>query len=170
MTDASAADRWQDDRTTFQRVYDVLVGTRAFTTAGEFAERVDCSETAARDALEQLVEMGISERRGGRPVGYRRNDSYLRWKRIESLAREHTPAELRDRLADLVERDEAFQTAYGVSEPDAVSTADLPVDDHEAVEDRWADVSEWRTVRRDVTVIRRAVERAERRTDSGVQA
>lgn len=170
MSDTRASDRWRDDRTTFQRVYDVLVGVREFTTAGEFAERADCSETAARDALEQLAEMGVAERRDGRPVGYRRNDSYLRWKRIDSLAREHAPEELRDRLAALVERDETFQAEYGVPAPDAVSTADLPADDHGAVQDRWEAVSEWRTVRRDITVLRRAVERAERRADSGVQA
>jgi hypothetical protein len=31
MSDTSAADRWQDERTTFQRVYDVLVGHKRFS-------------------------------------------------------------------------------------------------------------------------------------------
>jgi len=170
MSEVSASDRWHGDRTTFQRVYDVLLGVWEFTTVGEFAERADCSETAARDSLEQLTEMGVAERRDGRPAGYRRNDSYLRWKRIESLAREHTPEDLRDRLDDLVEQDDRFQDEYGVPDPGAVSTADLSVDDHAAVEDRWGDLSEWRTVRRDIRVLRRAIERAENRVDSSVQA
>lgn len=168
MSDPSAAARWQAERTTFQRVYDVLVGSQAFLTAKEFAEHADCSESGARQALEQLTEMGIADRRDGRPASYRRNDSYFRWKRIESLAREHDPDELRARLDELIAEDETFQAEYGVPEPAAVSTADLPVDDHSALHEHWADLSEWRTVRRDIRVLRRAVERAEERSADGV--
>ena len=170
MSDTSAADRWQDERTTFQRVYDVLVGSQSFLTAQEFADRAACSETAARNALEQLAEMGVAERRDGRPARYRRNDSYFRWKRVESLAREHSPDELQDRLDDLIAEDKAFQEEYGISAPDAASTADLPVDDHDALQERWEDLSEWRTVRRDIKLLRRAVERAYSRVDDGVHA
>ena len=170
MSDISTADRWQDERTTFQRVYDVLVGSQSFLTAQGFADRAECSETAARNALEQLAEMGVAERRDGRPVRYRRNDSYFRWKRVESLAREHSPDELQDRVDDLIAEDEAFQDKYGVPDPDAVSTADLPVDDHDALQKRWEDLSEWRTVRRDIKLLRRAVERAHGRVDDGVHA
>ena len=170
MSDVCAAERWQDERTTFQRVYDVLVGLQSFLTAQEFAERAACSETAARNALEQLAEMGVAERRDGRPARYRRNDSYVRWKRVESLAREHSPDELKDRLDDLIAEDEAFQDEYGVPDPGAVFTADLPVDDHDAIQERWEDLSEWRTVRRDIKLLRRAVERAHGRVDDGVHA
>lgn len=170
MSDPDAAARWQDDRTTFQRLYDVLVGSQSFRTAQEFAERAACSETAARGALEQLSEMGIAERRDGRPAGYRRNGSYLRWKRVEALAGEHGAEELQDRLEDLLAEDAAFQEEYGVPEPDAVSTADLPVDDHDGLHERWEDLSEWRTVRRDVRILRRAVERARAHVDDAMHA
>jgi DNA-binding transcriptional MocR family regulator len=170
MSDTSAADRWQDDRTTFQRVYDVLVGTQLFLTARDFAEHADCSETAARDALEQLAEMGIAERRDGRPVTYRRNNSYFRWKRIESLVREHSPNELQERLDDLIAEDEAFQDEYGVPDPDAVPTATLSADNHNAVQRRWKALSEWRTIRRDIRLLQRAIERVHSRTDEGVHA
>ncbi|MFP4530607.1 MAG: hypothetical protein ACLFNC_04870 [Halodesulfurarchaeum sp.] len=170
MSEEQARSQWKADRTTFQRIYDVLAGTRTFSTAASYAERADCSETAARNALEQLAEMGIAARRDGRPAGYRRNESYFRWKRIESLAREHTREELQQRIEDLVAEDEAFQTAYGVPEPAAVSTTDLPPDDHDAVQERWEEVSNWRTVRRDIRDLRRAVERAETRADDGVFA
>ena len=169
MSNTSAADRWQDERTTFQRVYDVLVGPQSFLTAQEFADRAECSETAARDALEQLAEMGVAERRNGRPAHYRRNDSYFQWKRVESLAREYDPDELRDRLDDLIAEDGAFQDEYDVPAPDAVSTADLPIDGHDAFQERWEDLSEWRTVRRDIELLRRAVERAQKRVDDGVR-
>ena len=170
MSDTSAANRWQDERTTFQRVYDVLVGAQSFLTAQEFADRAECSETAARNALEQLGEMGVAKRRDGRPARYRRNDSYFQWKRVESLAREHSSDDLKNRLEELVAEDEAFQDEYGVPEPDAVSTADLPIDDHDTVHDRWEDLSEWRTVRRDIKLLRRAVERVHSNADASLHA
>lgn len=170
MTDPSAADRWREDRTTFQRVYDVVLGHQSFSTAAEIAEHAECSESGAREALEQLAEMGIVERRDGRPVAYRRNDAYLTWKRVEELAREHDPESLRQRVDDLIAEDEAFQECYGVPEPDAVALDDLAVDDHDALHDRWADLSEWRTVRRDVRVLRQAVQRAESRLGDGARA
>lgn len=168
--DGTARDRWRDERTTFQRVYDVLVGAREFLAVEEFAERAACSENGAREALEQLAEMGVARRRDGRPARYRRNDSYLTWKRVESLARDRSPEELRERVAELDAEDRAFRDEYGVSDPDAVSTADVPVGEHEAVEDRWDDLHRWRTVRRDVRILRRAVERAEARRRDGASA
>jgi len=170
MSNTSATDQWQNDRTTFQRVYDILVGTQSFLPVQEFADRGDCSETAARDALEQLVEMGIAQRRDGRPARYQRNNSYFRWKRIESLTREHSPDELQDRLETLIAEDKTFQEEYGVPEPDAVSTTDLPVSDHDAIHDRWEDLSEWRTVRRDIRLLRQAIDRAQSHADDGVHA
>lgn len=169
MSEPSARDQWQDDRTTFQRVYDVLVGTQEWLAAQAFADRADCSASGARQALEQLVEMGIAERQEGRPTTYRRNDAYLRWKRIESLAREHAPEELRRRVEELIAEDEAFQEQFGVPDPAAVASADLP-EDHDALHEQWADLSEWRTVRRDIRVLRQAVHRAETRLEDGAPA
>jgi Fic family protein len=73
MSDAN--DPWSENRTTFQRVHDTLAGTKEFRNVVTVADCADCSETAARDALEQLTEMGIARQREGRPVGYRRNHS-----------------------------------------------------------------------------------------------
>lgn len=170
MDDTAGADRWQDDRTTFQRVYDVLIGSQTFLTAQEFANHANCSETGARKALGQLVEMGIAERQDGRPASYRRNKSYLRWRRIESLAREYSPDELRTRVDELIAEDETFQKEYGVPDPNAVSVDDIAVDDHDTLHEYWEDVNEWRTVRRDIRILRRAVDRAETSVDDGVPA
>lgn len=170
MDDPDARDGWVEDRTTFQRVYDLLTGVQDPSTAAEYAERASCSETAARDALEQLTEMGIARRRGERPATYRRNDSYFRWKRVESLAREHSPATLRQRLEALTDRDETFQQRYDVPSPDAVGTGDVPIEDHDALHDRLDDLREWRTVRRDIQVLRDAVDRADSRTDDIARA
>jgi DNA-binding transcriptional MocR family regulator len=170
MDDPSDRDRWQEDRTTFQRVYDVVLGTQEYQSATAFADRAGCSETAARRALEQLAEMGIADRREGRPATYRRNEAYLTWKRVESLAREHGSETLRTRLDELVAEDQEFQREFGVPDPDAVTVADVPVEDHGAAEQRWQSLSEWRTVRRDIRVLRRAVQRAEAGVDDGAPA
>lgn len=170
MTPTNETGQWHEDRTTFQRVYDVLVATREFLSAAEFADRADCSANGARRALEQLAEMGIASRQDARPARYRRNDSYFTWRRVESLAREHPVEELRERIDSLIQDDEAFQEEYGVPDPDAVSTDSLPVDDHEALHERWEDLQEWRTVRRDIRVLRRAVQQAESPVDDAARA
>ena len=161
----ASAEHWKADRTTFQRIYDVLTGTTAPATVGQFAKWADCSENGARKALDQLVEMGIGERTGTRPATYRRNRSYFRWKRVEALARDHRPRELRDRLGELIDSDRNLQEKYGVPDPDAVTAAGDVVVDHEALHERWDDLTEWRTIRRDIVILRRAVNRAESRRD-----
>ena len=160
-----ARQQWEAERTTFQRVYDVVTGTAEYTTAAEIADHAACSTTGARDALSQLVEMGIAEQRGDRPTEYRRNDSYLRWKRIERLAEDHTAAELREELDALVEEDESLQERFDAPDPDAVPPAVFDDADHEAIHDRWDALSRWRTVREDLSVVQRAIHRVERNTD-----
>lgn len=161
MTDRPApAESPTGDRTTFQRVYDLLVGTTDPASAQQFASWADCSENGARRALEQLVEMGIADRSNERPALYRRNPSYFRWKRVETLTRDHSTSELRARLEDLIDADREFQEQYGVPEPEAV-VPDDSIETHDTLHDRWEDLTEWRTVRRDITLLKRAVRRAE---------
>lgn len=159
-----ASDQWRSDRTTFQRVYDVLAGTTEPVAAAQFAEWADCSENGAREALAQLVEMGVAERSESRPVTYRRNPSYFRWKRVERLARDHSPTEIRSRLDELIDADQELQHQYDVPDPDAVAEDD-PIEDHDTLHDRLDDLSEWRTIRRDIVVLRRALQRAESDVD-----
>lgn len=160
-----AREQWTAERTTFQRVYDVVMGTEEYTIASDIADRAACSTTGARDALSQLVEMGVVEAHGDRPTEYRRNESYRRWKRIERLARERTAAELREELDALIEEDESLEERFDAPDPDAVSPAVFEDRDHEAVHDCWEALSRWRTVREDLGVIQRAIHRAERNTD-----
>jgi hypothetical protein len=112
--------------------------------------------------------MGIADRTDTRPATYRRNASYFRWKRIETLTREHSPSDLRERVEELIEQDRAFQEEYGVPEPDAVVGGETA--DHEVIHERWEDLAEWRTVRRDITVLERAIHRAESEQDDRVRA
>ncbi|QLG49663.1 DUF7342 family protein [Natrinema halophilum] len=163
-----ATRQWDSDRTTFQRVYDLLVGTTEPASARQFAEWADCSENGARQALEQLVEMDIADSTGSRPALYRRNPSYFRWKRVETLAREHGANTLRARLEELISEDRKLQEKYDVPEPDAVVVADEPAENHDMLHDRWDDLTEWRTIRRDITILKRAIHRAESSKDGHV--
>ena len=162
-----AQGRWKRDRTTFQRVYDVMTGVTEHASASEIAERAACSPDGARNALTQLVEMGIADRRGSRPAEYRRNESYFEWKRVETLADDHTAAELRERLDDLLAEDADLQDSFGVPDPDAASVASVEGGDHAAVHDRLESLSRWRTVRHDVELLQRAISRAEARGRDG---
>jgi predicted ArsR family transcriptional regulator len=161
--------QWSRDRTTFQRVYDVLVGTSDPVSAQQFADWADCSENGARQALRQLVEMGIAEQTETRPATYKRNPSYFRWKRVETLARDNSVGELRTRFDELIDEDQELQEKYGVPTPDAVVTEDIS-ESHEDFHDRWEELTEWQTIRRDITLLKRAIQRAESLNDSGVRS
>jgi hypothetical protein len=169
--DGETRERWTRDRTTFQRVYDVMTGITAYERASAVATRADCSDDGARNALDQLAEMGIVDRRGSRPAAYRRNESYFRWRRVETLADEHTHAELRERLDRLLDEDAEHRQSFGVPDPDAVPVARMGADDgarndHAAVHDRLESLSRWRTVRDDIELIQRALSRTgDRRRD-----
>lgn len=145
----------------------LLIGTTEPVSAGRISDRADCSDNGAREALEQLVEMGIAERTGSGPATYRRNPSYFRWKRIEALAADHDPEELRTRLEELLEKDRELQDRYEVPDPESVTVPDG--EDHAELHDRLADLAEWRTVRRDVSLLKRAVRRAEAENDDRVR-
>ena len=142
--ETSARESWDAERTTFQRVYDVLVGVHDGATVAAFARWADCLETSARSALDQLTEMGVAQRREGRPAEYRRNDSYFRWKRIEDIVREHTAEELRRSVDDLLARDDELRAEYGVPNPDAVTGSEVVPDDHERLHEIRDDLTEWR--------------------------
>lgn len=89
---------------------------------------------------------------------------------VSSRSRASTATEeLRTRVDERNEEDEMVQEEYGVPEPDAVSTDDIAVDDHETLHGYGEDLSEWRTVRRDIRMLRRAVERVETSADDGVR-
>ncbi|GGL36348.1 hypothetical protein GCM10009037_19910 [Halarchaeum grantii] len=164
--DGEARSRWTDERTTFQRVYDIVTTLSTYETVSEIAEQASCSTDGARDALSQLDEMGIVETRGSRPVEYRRNEAYFRWKRIEDLARDYTPSELRAQIDDLIQEDDTLQERFDAPSPDAVSPHEFEDVDHETIHDRWDALSRWRSIRHDIEVLQQAAHRAEQRRDT----
>lgn len=166
--DGEARARWREDRTTFQRVYDVISGPTGYLTAKTIGERAECSTDGARRALSQLVEMGIVERRGDRPVEYRRNESYFRWKRIETLARDRSTADLQEEVETLVAEDRSLQDRFEAPDPDAISPARFEGVNHEEIHEQWDALTRWRSVREDIELLQRAVHRADRDIEGDV--
>lgn len=166
--DEGARARWREERTTFQRVYDVISGPTGYLTAKTIGERAECSTDGARAALSQLVEMGIAERRGDRPTEYRRNESYFRWKRVETLARTRSTTDLREEVETLLEEDRSFQERFEAPDPDAVSPALFEGVDHERIHEQWDAITRWRSVREDIELLQRAIHRVARESEGEV--
>ncbi|EMA54850.1 DUF7342 family protein [Halococcus salifodinae] len=165
----TARTQWQEERTTFQRVYDVITGATEYTSAKEIGERADCSTDGARRVLSQLIEMGIVEYQGDRPREYRRNDSYFRWRRVDTLAREHSVSDLREQVDALLEEDQSFQDRFEAPDPNAVSPAVFEHVEHESIHEQWEGLTRWRSVREDLEVLQQAIHRAERDSEGNAK-
>lgn len=127
-----------------ERLLDVVVQLRSPTKVATIAERASCDEGTARNYLEWFASMGIVREHGERPVRYERNDSYLRWRRVERLRADLTEAEIVDELAAVVDAIETYREEFGVDDPDDVSLLDADRD----VASVWEDVSRWKTLER----------------------
>jgi hypothetical protein len=168
--DNTARESWDAERTTFQRVYDVLVGVHEATSVAQFARWADCSETGARSALEQLTETGIAQRREGRPAEYRRNDSFPLATDRSARARASPPRNYVEASRTSLSETTNYGEKSGVPGPEAVTGDELVADDHEQLHEIRDDLTEWRTVRRDIGMLRRAERRADARDADGVSA
>lgn len=150
-----------------QQIYGAILQTRKPTTTSAIAETVGCDPKTARKYLEWFAELGIVTRYEGHPTTYERNDAYFEWRRINRLAAEHSVEELRQRVRDLSEKIDAYESEYGVSTPDEVDA--LAVVDENAdvsIDDVYDDLGDWATARRE----RRYYERArQQRTGSTEQ-
>lgn len=159
---------WSESQDTRERVQSVAVALREPATAATVSHRADCAPNTARKHLDDLVELGVVRRldteRGTR---YVRNEGYLRWRRADRLASSHTIEALLARLADLEDREEAFQERFDAPTPDAV---EIPADgSHTAIESRLDSLAEWATVREAIARHREAI-RIARQSDRRVRA
>lgn len=145
---------WDAGKTTRDRVYEVAIQLREPATTSDVAERADCSVDAARSHLDWLADVGVVTREEGHPTTYRRNESYFEWRRVEELRREHTPEELLARLEDLTAEERDFRERYDATHPDDVDA--LAAADHATVHEAWEDLTDWRTVRREIRLLERA--------------
>jgi len=144
---------WDENKTTRDRVYEVAIQLYDPASAAAVAERADCSADAARDHLEWFREVGILERIGDRPATYRRNESYFEWKRANEL-RERLDAEERgERIERLAAEDAEYRERYDADGPKDVDA--LEEAPHEQLHEIWGDLTEWRTVRRELRLLER---------------
>lgn len=154
LTDPTELVRGERTRDDF---FDAVLGLAEPTTVSEVAERAGHGVDAAREYLEWFEEMGIVTRVSDSPATYRRNQSYLNWRRVQTLRDEYTTEELLEFLETETDRIDRFVEEYGVSSPDSVSVSGESVDADRSVESVWNDLSNWRTAQRHVMLLERAL-------------
>jgi len=147
---------WPESQDTRERVQSVAAALREPATAATVSNRADCAPNTARKHLDDLAGLGVIRRldteRGTR---YVRNEAYLRWRRADDLASNHAIEVLLNRLADLEDREEAFQQRFDAPTPDAVG---IPADgSHADIESRLDALAEWATVREAIARHREAI-------------
>ncbi|OTF01703.1 hypothetical protein [Halorubrum sp. SD683] len=134
-----------------------VLGLSAPATVSEVADRAGHGVDAAREYLEWFERMGIVTRVTESPATYERNQSYLNWRRVQRLREEYTTEELLTFLESETERVDAFVDEYGVDSPDEVSISERTTGSDRSVSAVWAELSEWRTARRHVRLLERAL-------------
>jgi len=151
-------DRWDENRTVRERLYETALTLREPTLIAEVADRTDCATESARRHLRWFAEIGIVERTGdGQPARYRRNEAYFEWRRANRLRRELSTADLTERLDALLERDRTYQERYDAPDPRDVSALDhADLDDHDAFETVRMEIDNWLSVREEIRVTEQA--------------
>ena len=147
-----SGDRTRDD------FFDAVLGLDNPATASEVADRAGHGVDAAREYLEWFERMGIVIRVTDSPATYERNQAYLNWRRVQQLRNRYVDDELLAFLDDAAERDESFAETFGVSSPDAVAITTYAVDAGRSVEAVWQDLPAWKTTRRRVDLLERALQ------------
>lgn len=133
------------------RLLDVIMQVREPTKVAVIADRVGCDTETAREYLKWFASLGIVREHSGRPATYERNESYLSWRRVETIRRQHSEEELVEELTQVVERIEAYRERYDAESPGAVSLVDST---HKgSIEDVWGDLSDWQTLERRVDLL-----------------
>lgn len=137
--------------------FDAVLGLDSPVTVGEIADRAGHGVDAAREYLEWFERMGIVTRVTESPATYERNQDYLRWRRVQQLRREYTADELLSRLKAERARDEDYAETFDADVPNAVSITAHASETDRSVEAVWEDISAWKTTRRRITLLERAL-------------
>lgn len=154
--DLVRGDRTRDD------FFDAVLGLDSPATVADVADRAGHGEDAAREYLEWFERMGIVTRVTDSPATYRRNQAYLNWRRVQTLRNEYTTDELLDFLQTATDRADTLADRFDAESPEAVSLSSCATDTGRSVEAVWEDVTAWKTARRRIELLERALA-----TDSG---
>ncbi|RLM42049.1 hypothetical protein DVK00_18550 [Haloarcula sp. Atlit-47R] len=129
---------------TRERMLDVIMQLREPTKVSTIATRADCDTETARDYLQWFAEMGMVRELSGRPVRYERNNSYLKWRRIEQIRQRYSETEIVARLTETLDAATEYRERFEVDSPDDVSLVEESYE--ESIEDIWEAVSNWKTL------------------------
>lgn len=138
--------------------FDAVLGLHSPATAAEVADRAGHGVDAAREYLEWFERMGIVTRVTDSPATYERNQEYLNWRRVQRLRDGYDEDQLLDFLTTAAERDDSFAERFGVTSPDDVVITAYASDVGRSVESVWKDVSTWKTIRRRIALLERALQ------------
>jgi len=148
--DLVRGDRTRDD------FLDAVLELDSPATVDEVAALADHGRDAAREYLEWFERMGIVIQVTETPATYERNREYLTWRRVQRLRERYTTEELLEFLEAETERDRAYGVEFDADSPDAVSVTAHATDDR-SVESVWEAVSAWKTTRRRIALLERAL-------------
>lgn len=143
---------WKDPADLFEgasikeRMLDVIVQVREPTKVSTIADRVDCDVETARNYLNWFTDLGLVRKHTGRPVRYERNESFLRWRRIEQIRTQYADNEIVDELQSVMGEIQEYQDRFGAEAPEHVSLKKAGADS--SVADVWEALSEWQTLER----------------------
>lgn len=145
-------DEWNDPEevlkggSTRERMLDVIMQLREPVKVSTIADRAGCDTETARDYLEWFASMGMVREIAGRPVRYARNDSYLRWRRVEQIREQYSDEEIVEALTETLETVEEYRERFDADSPGEVSLVDTSRET--AVEEAWEALTDWKTLAR----------------------
>lgn len=126
-------------------------------TVDEVADRAGHGPDAAREYLRWFERMGIVTKVTDSPATYKRNQEYLQWRWAHRLREQYSVDELLEFLQEETEQDQSYMDDFDADSPEAVSISEYANDVGRSIEDVWEDISLWKTTRRRITLLERAL-------------
>lgn len=136
---------------------DAVLGLDSPATIDEIANHADHGRDAAKEYLEWFDRMGIVTRVTNSPVTYERNQEYLIWRQVQQLREQYTIDDLLEFLQTETEQDEIYRETFDAESPATVSISAHAADTDRSIESVWDALSAWKTTRRRITLLERAL-------------
>lgn len=137
--------------------FDAVLALDTPATVDEVAELAGHGADAAREYLRWFERMGIVARVTDSPATYERNQEYLEWRRVQRLRERYSTDELLEFLQEETEHDQSYADKFDADSPEDVSISAYASDAECSLEDVWEDISMWKTTRRRITLLERAL-------------
>lgn len=150
-------DDWDDatqlfeGESTKERMLDVIVQLREPTKVATIAERADCDTETARNYLGWFADLGLVREQPGRPARYERNESFLRWRRVDRIRTRYSDEEIVDEIQAVMDTIQEYQDRFDVDASNQVSLTEASTET--TVEDAWEALSQWQTLERRADVL-----------------